>query len=89
MNYLLNLMIGLDQMANVLLDGAPDETLSARDHRQHAKGRSWMRNCINLLFFWLPWAMLSLPRLRLRRERETRSPSGSIQLLLRRTPTLR
>ena len=54
-NYLLNLAIGIDQMANTLIGGAPDETLSARAHRMRVKGHKywgWTAGAINLLFFW-------------------------------------
>jgi len=39
--YALNLLIGLDQFANVILGGAPDRTISYRvyDHRDHWAGR--------------------------------------------------
>lgn len=55
MSYLLNLAIALDQLANVLLAGAPDETLSSRAHRMRAKGQpvwGWTARAIDLLFFW-------------------------------------
>lgn len=55
MSYLLNLAIALDQLANVLLSGAPDETLSSRAHRMRAKGQpvwGWTAGVIDLLFFW-------------------------------------
>lgn len=55
MTYLLNLAIGLDQLANAVLAGAPDETLSSRAHRMRVKGHrywGWTACAINLLFFW-------------------------------------
>lgn len=55
MTYLLNIAIALDQLANVLLAGAPDETLSSRAHRMRAKGQpvwGWTAGAIDLLFFW-------------------------------------
>ena len=51
----LNLLIALDQLANCLLRGYPDETLSARAHRMRAKGHrywGWLADAINLVFFW-------------------------------------
>lgn len=54
-HYALNIFIALDQLANVLLAGAPDETLSSRAHRMRAKGQpvwGWTANAIDRLFFW-------------------------------------
>ena len=51
----LNLLIALDQLANCLLRGDPDETLSARAHRMREKGQrywGWLAGAINLVFFW-------------------------------------
>ena len=46
------LLIAMDQVLNALLGGMADETLSARAHRMHIKGkRSWPRSAINMLFF--------------------------------------
>ncbi len=39
MTYLLNLLIALDQLANAILLGSPDETLSSRAYRTDVKGR--------------------------------------------------
>jgi len=53
-HYLLNLLIALDQLANVLLAGEPDETLSSRAHRMRAKGQpvwGWTAGAIDLLFY--------------------------------------
>lgn len=53
--YLLNIAIAVDQMANAVLRGAPDETLSSRAHRMQLKGHrywGWTATAINLLFFW-------------------------------------
>lgn len=51
--YLLNTLIALDQLANALLFGAPDETLSARAYRTEQQGK-WLgrifRPAIDLLF---------------------------------------
>lgn len=55
MRYLLNLAIALDQLANALLLGSPDETLSSRAHRADVKGRLFgriFRPLIDTLFFW-------------------------------------
>lgn len=55
--WLLNMLIGLDQLANCLLNGDPDETLSSRAHRMREKGQpywGWTANAIDLLFFWQP-----------------------------------
>lgn len=51
----LNLLIALDQLANCLLRGDPDETLSARAHRMREKKQrywGWLANAIDALFFW-------------------------------------
>lgn len=55
--YILNVAIALDQVANVLLAGAPDETLSSRAHRMRAKGHrwwGWTANAIDALLFFDP-----------------------------------
>lgn len=55
MNWLLNLAIAMDQVANVLLAGEPDETLSSRAHRMRAKRHrywGWTANAIDRVFFW-------------------------------------
>lgn len=46
------LLIAIDQVANTLLGGMADETLSARAHRQRMRGRPAMARFINALFFW-------------------------------------
>jgi hypothetical protein len=46
--YFINVLIGLDQLANALYGGYPDETLSARSFRE----KRWSECIINLLFFW-------------------------------------
>ncbi|MBP7302227.1 MAG: hypothetical protein KA972_03505 [Brachymonas sp.] len=53
--YALNIAIGLDQLANAVLAGHPDETLSSRAYRMRLKGHrywGWTATAINLLFFW-------------------------------------
>ncbi|MBS0501120.1 MAG: pseudouridine synthase [Proteobacteria bacterium] len=55
--WLLNLLIAVDQLANALLRGAPDETLSSRAHRMRAKGQpywAWTARAIDALFFFDP-----------------------------------
>ena len=55
MSYLLNIAIAIDQLANALLAGDPDETLSSRAHRMAVKGQSywgWTERAINAMFFW-------------------------------------
>ena len=46
-------LIGLDQFANAILGGWPDETLSARAWRSRGR-KGWGVACrvINTLFFW-------------------------------------
>ena len=39
MTYIINTLIALDQLANAVLNGDPDETLSSRAHRMRAKGQ--------------------------------------------------
>jgi len=43
--YILNLLIGLDQFANVIFGGAPDRTISYRawQHRDHWSGAASVR----------------------------------------------
>lgn len=49
------ILIAIDQLANALLGGDADETLSARAHRQRVKGHrywGWTAGAIDKLFFW-------------------------------------
>ena len=46
--YLLYVLIALDQLANALFGGSPDETLSAHAYRSQWK---WRTRLINALFF--------------------------------------
>ena len=46
--YLKNLLIAVDQLANAICGGSPDETLSAYSHRK----QDWRRDVINAMFFW-------------------------------------
>lgn len=55
MSYPLNLLIALDQLANAVLAGDPDETLSSRAWRAEQSGQrywGWTRRAIDALFFW-------------------------------------
>ena len=53
MSYITNNLIALDQMANALFAGSPDETLSARAYRLSVeRGRHWPRRIIDALFCW-------------------------------------
>ena len=54
---LLNVAIAVDQLANALLAGQPDETLSSRAHRMRVKGHrwwGWTADAIDLIFFFDP-----------------------------------
>lgn len=50
--YLSKCLVAIDQLANAVAGGHPDETLSARAHRAHMSGRSGWRNAFNAIFFW-------------------------------------
>ena len=50
-------LIAVDQLANTVLKGWADETLSARAYRNSANGKpKWQRieRAINAIFFWQP-----------------------------------
>lgn len=52
--YLLKILISIDQLVNAILLGDPDETLSARAHRMRVKGQrywGWTAGFINKIFF--------------------------------------
>ena len=51
--YFFNLLVSLDQLANTILGGYPDETLSARSYRLSGTSKRWCitRHLINALFF--------------------------------------
>lgn len=54
-SYLINLLIALDQLANTVLRGDPDETLSSRAHRMRMKGQpvwGWTAKVIDRLFWF-------------------------------------
>ena len=50
--YLKNILISIDQFANTVLGGHPDETLSSRAQHLKEKGVYWWANIINGIFFW-------------------------------------
>lgn len=53
--YLLNVMIGVDQLLNAMLGGDPDETISSRAYRRASEGSTKWRcfeKIINAIFFW-------------------------------------
>lgn len=55
MSYLLNLAIALDQCANTVLLGSPDETLSSRAYRSDRDEKVFgrlFRPAIDFVFFW-------------------------------------
>ena len=53
MRHLKNILIALDQLANTLCGGWPDETLSSRAFRWRRDGlRHWPCRIIDRLFFW-------------------------------------
>lgn len=55
LHYLLQNLIAIDQLANTLLAGWADETLSSRAYRADRDGRLFgkvFRPLIDLLFFW-------------------------------------
>ena len=52
--YLINILISLDQLVNVLFLGQPDETISSRAWRCKDSNSFWkfMRKLIDTAFFW-------------------------------------
>jgi hypothetical protein len=55
MNYLLNVIIGFDQLITTLIGGYPDETLSSYAWRMDIKGKKlgrFFRQLIDFLFSW-------------------------------------
>lgn len=54
MKYIINVLLGIDQLFNTLIGGAPDETLSAASYRMNRDGRFWgfLMYPIDWLFFW-------------------------------------
>lgn len=54
--YIWHLWLAIDQLANAILAGSADETLSARAWRTEQRGRilgKWLRPCIDALFVCL------------------------------------
>lgn len=53
-HYLLQIVIALDQLANTLLGGWADETMSSYAHRLHQVRKPWgiTRGVINRIFFF-------------------------------------
>lgn len=53
LKYIKNLLIGIDQLANTIFCGSPDETLSSRAWRlEQERGRKWPRILIDLLLWF-------------------------------------
>lgn len=55
--YLKQILIAIDQLANTVLSGYADETLSSRAHRMREKGHrywGWTAGAIDLIFFFDP-----------------------------------
>ncbi len=53
--WILNMAIAIDQLANAVLRGDPDETLSSRAYRMREKKQrywGWLANAIDWVFFW-------------------------------------
>ena len=46
------ILVALDQLANTLLGGWSDETLSSRAHRRRLDGKPGVAWVIDKLFFW-------------------------------------
>lgn len=53
-NYLLNIIIALDNLGNTFLGGYPDETISSRAWRCRNSSKLWgkARIVIDKVFFW-------------------------------------
>jgi hypothetical protein len=55
MSRLFEVLVAVDQLANAILGGWADETMSARCWRLQAqRPYSWLRIAIDRLFFWQP-----------------------------------
>lgn len=53
--FALQVLVAIDQLANTVIGGWADETLSARAYRMKVKGHrywGWTASAIDLLFFW-------------------------------------
>jgi hypothetical protein len=55
LRYVWNVLIAIDQLANTLTGGLPDETISSRSYRRSVGG-SWawgmVRTAVDTIFFW-------------------------------------
>ena len=54
-NYLINILIAIDQLVTAILGGFPDETLSSYAYRMHIQNKPWgriWRPTIDWLFSW-------------------------------------
>lgn len=53
MEYIKNILIGIDQLINTIIKGDPDETISSRAWRSYADGSlKWPKILIDFIFFW-------------------------------------
>ncbi|MGH6625148.1 MAG: hypothetical protein ACRECD_01150 [Burkholderiaceae bacterium] len=54
MNYLLQVLIALDQFFNTLFGGWADETISSHLYRLKRDGKPWgfLADLVNAIFFW-------------------------------------
>ena len=53
--YFWNILLGLDQLVNVILGGMPDETISSRCHRKAKAGQWFWKSAskvVDKIFFW-------------------------------------
>ena len=52
--WFIQVAVAVDQLANAVLRGYADETLSSRSYRmwRDKKRTGWMMHCIDALFFW-------------------------------------
>ena len=48
----LQVLIAIDQLANTLIGGYADETISSYAYRKSLKGKPWLARLIDALFFW-------------------------------------
>ena len=46
------IFVALDQLINTCVGGYADETLSSRAHRRALRGKPFVSQLIDLLFFW-------------------------------------
>ena len=54
-NYVVQVLLAIDQLGNTLLGGWADESISSRSWRQrHKKRWNLMRHIVDALFFWQP-----------------------------------